>query len=239
MGTATWTVVVVVELTARTLFIVTEPTAGFLLVIIEPAAWTVVVVVELTAWTLFIVMETVTRSFLIVIKLTAWTFFVIMEPTTRSLVVVMESTARSFLVVAESTARSLVAVVEPATFTSRLVAKLSLSSLSFFVTVTVGNSEGLVLHELFFVLCRLSGARTLTSVSLFCHVIKCVIKWAAKVVFFCQTRFFLSNFSFCIIWKLLYRFCQMTYNVGTMQLKSKRKVCAIQMANTVFFCPNA
>jgi hypothetical protein len=53
---------------------------------------------------------------------------------------------------------------------SRFVAELSLFSLSFLVTVTVRNSEGLVLQEFFFMLCRLSGARTLASVFSFCHL---------------------------------------------------------------------
>ena len=30
-----------------------------------------------------------------------------------------------------------------------------------------------------------------------------------------------------------------TYRVGTMQLRSSKKVCDIQMASTVFFCPKA
>ena len=159
-GAASWTVVVIVELTAGTLFIIVETTTRSFFTVAGAASWTVVVIVELTAGTLFIIMETTAWLFLIIVETTAWSFFfVVMESATRSLIAVVESTA------------GLLLVVETATLTSRLVAKLSLFFLSFFVTVTVGNSEGLVLQEFFFVLCRFSGARTLARVSLFCHAI--------------------------------------------------------------------
>jgi hypothetical protein len=127
------------------------------LVIVKPAAGTVVVaVIKSAAWLLVaIVVETAARTILI-IKLTAWTIIVVIETATGSLFIVVKPTAGTLFVVV-------------AAFTSRLVAKLSFSSLSFLVTVTVRNSEGLVLQEFFFSLCRLPGTRALTSVSLFCH----------------------------------------------------------------------
>lgn len=156
------------------------------------SAWLVVVV---TATRTVVVIETATGSVLVsaaagfvIIKLTAGTilvicsatgFFVIIETATRSVVVIVESTAR-FLIVVELATRTLVVIVETAAralvvfesaFTSRGT-ELSLFSSVLFVTVTVGNLEGLVLQKLFFVFHSLSGTRTLTSVFFLCHSIK-------------------------------------------------------------------
>ena len=131
--------------TARAIFIV-ELTTGLLIVFKTAATRTVFVIIEPTAGFFFIVVETA-----------SWTFFIV-ELATRSFVILETTTAWTVL------------IIETA-FASRFFAEFSLFSLSFFVTVTVRNSEGLVLQEFFFPLCRLPGARTLASVSLFCHAI--------------------------------------------------------------------
>ena len=162
---------------------VVKPTTWTILVLETAARSFLVSVIELTARTLFVsVIELTARTlFVTVVEPTTWTVFILKTATWT--VLVIELTARSFLVsVIELTTRTLfVAVVEFTAFTSRLIAKLSLFTLSFLITVTVGDSEGLALQELFLVFHGPPGARTLTSVSLFCHCNRCKYKWAAKV----------------------------------------------------------
>jgi hypothetical protein len=130
------------------------------LVIIEATAWTVVIIKSATRTV--VVMETAFAR-LVVIETTAWTL-VIVESAARA--VVTTAFATFFVVEATAGAVTKLTVAEPAVatvviktaLTSRLVAKTSLF-VSFLVTVTVIEFEGLSLLELF----RFpnSGARTL------------------------------------------------------------------------------
>jgi hypothetical protein len=181
----------VIELTAWTLFVIIEPTAGTFVVVVE-AATRFVVIVELTAWS-FLVIELTARTLFVIIEPTAGTFVVIIEPTAGTFVVVVK-TATGFVVIVELTTGSffiieltagLLVVMESA-LTSRGT-ELSLFPV-LFVTVTVGNLEGLVLQKLFFVFHSLSGTRTLTSVFVLSHYV--IFKLGCKSTnFFVKKRF--------------------------------------------------
>ena len=125
------------------------------------------VIVETATGLLIILKTTATRSLFIIVETATWTFLIVIEATSWTVISIVKATSWTLFVV-ESATRSILVIVETA-LASRFVAELSFSSLSFFVTVTVRNSEGLALQEFFFVLCRFSGARTLASVFFFCH----------------------------------------------------------------------
>ena len=167
--------------TALTRLVVIETAAGFVVVI--KSATRSVIVTE-TALSRFVIIKTAARSVFIVKSATRTV--VVMETALTRLVVV-KTTART-LVIVKSAAGTVIAtaftaffVIEAATgtvteltfaeptvatfviksaFTSRLLAKSSLF-VSFLVTVTVIEFEGLPLLEHFGFVNRLSGARTL------------------------------------------------------------------------------